>query len=234
MIFRKSRCKITLNDLIVDNVKIENTSHTKFIGIVVDQHLKFGEHIKYLKGKISRSIGVLYKAKKYLKETSLLTIYNAFINPYFMYCITVWGNTYQTLLDPLLKLQKRSVRLVIGADRYDHTFPIFQKLNILNLRNMYLYSVLIFLYKYDQQILSESLFLNSSYSTMMFTTIRPDNNTISRHTPFSRCYQSSNALRSSGVEIHNYFRNYINFRSSFVTFKYEAKKYILSHDITHL
>ena len=63
MILRKSRRKITLNnDIIVDDVNIKNTSHTKFLGIVVDQHLKFGEQIKYLKGKISRSIGVLYKA----------------------------------------------------------------------------------------------------------------------------------------------------------------------------
>ena len=73
-----------------------------------------------------------------------------------MYCISVWGNTYHTLLDPLLKLQKRSVRLVIGAGGYYHTFPIFQKLNILNLRNIYLYSVLIFLYRYNPQILPKS------------------------------------------------------------------------------
>ena len=233
MIFRKSLCKITLNnDLIVDNVKIENTSHTKFLGIVVDQHLKFGEHIKYLKGKITPSIGVLYKAKTYLKETSLLTIYHAFINPYFMYCITVWGNTYQTLLDSLLKLQKCVVLLVIGAGRYDHTFPIFQKLNILNSRNMYLYSVLIFLYKYNQQILPESF---SEF--FIFNNDVHDYQTRQQydfHTPFSRCFQRSKALRSFGVEINNYFRNHINFRSSFVAFKYEAKKCILSHDITHL
>ena len=214
--------------------------------------------------------------QKYLKETSLLTIHHAFINPYFMYCITVWGNTYQTLLDPLLthwgrvthicvgkttiigsdnglspgqrqaiiwtkagimligtlgtnfseiwiechsfsfqkmhmkmssgkwrpsclglnvlKLQRRSVRPVIGAGRYDHTFPIFQKLNILNLKNMYLYSLLILLYRYNQQILPESFseFFRFNNDVHGYQTRQQ----YDFHTPSSICFQRSKTLEA--------------------------------------
>ena len=104
IILRKKRDKITLqNDLIVYDVVINRTNHTRFLGVMVDQHLTFESHVKYIKGKISRGIGILYKAKRILKESSL---YYAFIYPYFTYCITVWGNTYPSVLDPLIKCPK--------------------------------------------------------------------------------------------------------------------------------
>ena len=64
IIFRKPRQKINLeNELSIDNVKIEMKTHTKFLGVLVGQHLTFEEHCKFIKGKISRGIGILYKGK---------------------------------------------------------------------------------------------------------------------------------------------------------------------------
>ena len=77
---------------------------------MVDQHLTFETHVRYIKEKISRGIGILYKAKIMLQERTLLTLYYLFVYPYFTYCITVCGNTYPTILDPLIKCQKRAVR----------------------------------------------------------------------------------------------------------------------------
>ena len=48
-------------------------------------------------------------------------MYYAFIYPYFIYCITAWGNTFSYILEPLVKLQKREIRLVDEAGKYDHT-----------------------------------------------------------------------------------------------------------------
>ena len=130
-------------------------THTKFLGVLVDQHLTFEEHCKFIKGKIARGIGILYKDKKYLNQKSLLNMYYAFIYPYFTYCITVWGNTFSYILDPLMELQKRALRLVDGARKYDHTAPIFEKYELLNLRNFYIYCAQIFLYKHHPEILPE-------------------------------------------------------------------------------
>ena len=142
MLFRKKRGQIALNnDSIIDNVVINRTNHTKFLGVMVDQHLTFEAHVRYIKGKISRGIGILYKAKRMLQERTLLTSYYSFVYPYFTYCITVCI----TVLDPLIKCQKRAVRNVHGAGKYDHTDPIFQSLKIFNLRKLYMYSVQIFL-----------------------------------------------------------------------------------------
>ena len=46
MVFRKSRRKIELKeDVIIDNVKIDFVTQTKFLGVILDQHLTFESHV---------------------------------------------------------------------------------------------------------------------------------------------------------------------------------------------
>ena len=41
--------------------KIKETNNTKCLGVYFDENLKFAYHIKYISGKISESVGVLYR-----------------------------------------------------------------------------------------------------------------------------------------------------------------------------
>ena len=126
MVFRKRREKVHITEqLNINNVKINQVDKTKFLGVVIDPHLNFYHHIQYLKGKISRGLGLLYRGRKFFNVKTMLTLYNVFIFPYFMFCNEVWGNTYQTYLDPLIKLQKRAIRVVTSADWLAHTDQIF-------------------------------------------------------------------------------------------------------------
>ena len=227
LIFRKRRGQIDLsNNLVIDDVVINRTNHTKFLGVMVDQHLTFESHVRYITGKISRGISILYKAKRLLQATSLFTLYYSFVYPYFTYCIAVWGNTYSTVFDPLIKCQKRAVRNVHGAGKYDHTYPIFQSLQILHLRKfyiyIYIYSVQIFLYKYRQQKLPE-VFCKFFYCCQhnSWTSTRQNNH---YRASLARCVQRSCALRYSGVKINNSLFDCTNYNFAYSMFKYEARK----------
>ena len=127
MIFRKSRGRILIDtDLVIDGVKIEMVEKTKFLGIIIDQCFKFDAHVQFVKGKVSRGIGILNKCKKYFNSATLLTLYYSFIYPYFNYCNCIWGNTCKTYLLPLIKLQKMALRIIGGAERRAHTEDIFK------------------------------------------------------------------------------------------------------------
>ena len=107
---RKSNGKIHLdNDLIIDNVKIDQKSQTKFLGVIIDEQLSFKQHIRCIKGKVSRGLGILHKCKRFLNHNSLMQLYNSFIYPYLNYCICVWGSACQTYLQPLITLQKKII-----------------------------------------------------------------------------------------------------------------------------
>ena len=169
--FRKSRRKIELKeDMIIDNVKIDFVTKTKFLGVILDQHLTFESHVQYTKGKIARGVGILYKARNYLKENSTKTLHYAFIYPHFTYCITVWGNTFKSVLEPLVVLQKRAIRIVCWAQKFDHTYPLFQLSKIPLLRISYVYSAQLFLYKHYRQSLRLFFLVSSPYMKQFIIT----------------------------------------------------------------
>ena len=85
MIFRKRRQKVLVTqDLKINDVIINQVDNTKFLGVVIDPYLNFNDHIKYIKGKISRGLGILYRGRKFFNQKTMRTLYNVFIYPYLL------------------------------------------------------------------------------------------------------------------------------------------------------
>ena len=51
----------------------------KFPGVLLEDNLSWKEHIKYLENKITKNIGLMYRAKPFLDEESLLALYSSYI-----------------------------------------------------------------------------------------------------------------------------------------------------------
>ena len=61
-------------------------------------------------------------------------------NVYFTFiytCVEVWGNAQHTHLDPLIKIQKKSIRTITSSHCLAHTEPLFERLNILYILKTY-------------------------------------------------------------------------------------------------
>ena len=52
-----------------------------FLGLTIDQHMTWNAHIQKISNKISRSLGVMNRLKRYLPQNILRTIYNSLIFP---------------------------------------------------------------------------------------------------------------------------------------------------------
>jgi hypothetical protein len=76
-----------------------------FLGVILDEHISWKPHISHVARKISKSIGIIYKASFCLSKTSLYKLYYSLVYPYIQYCIIVWGSTYQTNLNRIVLLQ---------------------------------------------------------------------------------------------------------------------------------
>ena len=59
--------------------------------------------------KINRSIGVLRQLRYYVNLNVLIQLYYSLIYPYLTYGIHIWGNTYQSTIQPLYILQKKAL-----------------------------------------------------------------------------------------------------------------------------
>jgi hypothetical protein len=134
VIFQSKQKKITQDlSLSIDDKLIIRKQQVKFLGVLLDENLSWKPHINYVCNKISKSIGVIYRARFNLSPSTKLSLYYTLIYSYLNYCNIVWSSTYVTNLQRILILQKRIVRLLTNSGFSAHTAPLFNKLNLLDI-----------------------------------------------------------------------------------------------------
>ena len=128
-------------------------------------------------------------------------------------------------MDTLYKTQKRAIRTIVGTKRYDHTLPIYKRLHLLNVYQIYVYCVQLFMFKYKRSLLP-SLF--GEFFTINSTV--HSHNTRQRdllHVPIIHTVPFSRTVRKSGVYLYNYFSTRIEIGVSYETYKRHLKRHIL-------
>ena len=61
----------------------------------------------YIKNKISKAIGIMYKARQHLNKQALVNLNYSYMYPYLTYCLETWGCASKTQLHCLFLLQKK-------------------------------------------------------------------------------------------------------------------------------
>ena len=110
---------------------------TKFLGIYIDEHLSFSNHIDHVMNKISKSIGLLFKLNHFLPRNVLLSIYNTLLLPYFNYGIILWHNSPNYVKNRLITAQKKAIRAISLLEYNSHTNDSFKDLGILKIPDLY-------------------------------------------------------------------------------------------------
>ena len=99
----------------IDNVNITEVENTKFLGTIIDRKLSWQQHITYIALKISKALGTMKRLRYKLPRSCLLALYYSLIYPHLYYCNIVWGCASKSLLNELVVLQKRAIRVINNA-----------------------------------------------------------------------------------------------------------------------
>ncbi len=217
-------------NVVINGEVIQRTQTTKFLGVVLDDKLKWTNHCQYIKGKIARGLGILVKARKVLSLKTITSLYYSFLYPYIIYGIEVWGTTYDYNINALLKLQKRAVRILTGSSFNSHSKVLFNRCNILQIQKIYINYVMIFMFKYIQHKLpsmfNEMFQLNQNIHEHY---TRQQNKL---HVPRPNTTAVSKSIRYRGVFLWNTLSTNFKTNVTLFTFKKELKRYLLDNDIT--
>ena len=114
VLFRTCQKRITTsgNIRLFDNdtgqyVDLDNKECVKYLGVLINNHLSWRNHINYISTKLSKTIGLFAKLRHSVPQHTLITLYWS-----LNYGIIAWGQTLKTLLNKLLLLQKRVLRFI--------------------------------------------------------------------------------------------------------------------------
>ena len=211
----------------IDGNKIDAVKKTKFIGVILDSNVRWDHHINFIKNKIAKGIGIICKARKLLELNTLITLYYSMIYPYLIYCIEVWGNAGQTYKNSLIKLQKKVVRIMTCSGYLTETDPLFKKLKILKLEQIYSMSIAVLMFKYVKgmlpQIFNDLFVRNADIAT------RVTRNSYKLNIPLCRTELYKKSIKYQGPTIWNIYDNVIDHQCSLHAFKKRIKQHIIKH-----
>ncbi len=120
MIFYRPQKKFDLLQLNIENTSIDKVSDLKFLGLTINEHLNWKNHIDKFANKILKTMGVLNRLKHFLLLNARVIIYHSLMLSHLNCCILAWGHRCERVT----KLQKRIVRVLILSKYYAHTEPI--------------------------------------------------------------------------------------------------------------
>ena len=75
----------------MDRVELEQVSHTKFLGIVIDEQLDWTQHIKCCNKKVSSTLFALRSARPCLSEQTSKLLYYTLVYPHLSNGLNFWG-----------------------------------------------------------------------------------------------------------------------------------------------
>jgi len=93
--------------LMFNGKNISRVDSCKYLGIIIDRNLSSKEHIDYVYKKLIKLTSIFYKIRTKMNDEILKMFYFAFVFPHLLYGIEIYGNTYQSHLSKLVKLNNK-------------------------------------------------------------------------------------------------------------------------------
>ena len=149
--------------------------------------MNWNSHASKIFNKISRTLGVMNRLRRYLPLSAMKLMYCSLIWSHLQFAITSWGFEWERLS----KWQKRAIRIMTNSKYNAHTHPLFKSLKLLKIKDIFDVQCMKIRYK----------FVNNNVLTLLpclDTTVNYDIQTRSReilHLYPVRTSNARNALR---------------------------------------
>lgn len=140
----KSPCKKNIN---CGCPCVNQTDVIKYLGVIVDQHLRWTNHVENLTNRLRRLIFKFYQIRDILSKKNLLMVYDALAESIMRYCIITWGGLYNTLLHNLEVIQNTLIKILFKKEKRYSTELLYDNTGLFNIRKLYTYQCLLWMFK---------------------------------------------------------------------------------------
>lgn len=192
------------------------THSTVFLGVTIDKHLSWTEHIDQICGKLNKSYFAILTLKNNLQTQLLITVYYALVYPLISYNIIAWGQS--SSWDRVFLQQKRIIRLIFNIP-YGHTCRnVYKQNNILTVISIYLLKLLTFVHKNKNSFKKQEDYHNYFTRDRKKYEIQKHSHTFFERSP-----------RYAGIQYYNMLPEDIKLTASIVKFKNKLKKILINN-----
>ena len=131
VLFSNKRLDIIHPDIYFNGVKVKRLSSQKHLGMILDEHLNFNEHMSIKLSNARKGVGILRKLYNLIPRSSLLTIYKSFIRPHLDYCDIIYDKpSNETFSKNIESIQYNAALAITGAIKGTSRVGLYQELGI--------------------------------------------------------------------------------------------------------
>ena len=140
---RQRLCAQKVN-LVLDDRSIELVSTTKYLGVKIDSHLSWEQHIDFI---VSKARSKLFAIRRMMPLPQHVTQTLYLVQPLLDYCCCLDVRYTCKLIDKLETVQKLAARIILGAPRTTRTDELYKTLNWSTLEQRRKYHIAIHVFK---------------------------------------------------------------------------------------
>ena len=197
---------------------------------LLDENLSWKPHIEYLRKKLSQSVKIIAKMRKYLDNTNLVALYYSFFFSHILYGILGWGSATKSAIISHQTLQNKVLKIINKSTWKDHidNNKLFHEFQILKISDIYKFELSKFMYSYHVKAfpaIFDSYFLPIAEAHNYNTRSKPNQNYFLN---FVNSNSGKNSIKFYGVQLWNLIPPEIK-SYSFYRFKKEYKKILLNN-----
>ena len=149
--------------------------------------------------------------------------------PYLNYCVEVWGDTFKTYLQALVKLQKRVLRIISYSKWNASVDHLYKYYNIMQLKKIFFYKVALLMFR-----------VKTSSAPSVFRELFIENRSVRDyftrqhdkfHVPNAKRNYMQRTISYRGVIVWNHITSkHITYDRSLLSFKFALRKYVFNDD----
>ena len=162
----------------INDNQLKRARHLKFLGVEIDDNLSWQNHINHCRGKMASGTYAINASKHTLGRKHLMILYDSLVKSHLNYGLLLWGSSFENNMKKLRIQQNKTVRTINGSTYNSRVAPIYTKMSILTIENMFKLELGKFMFQYSKGLLPPRLL-------SMFETNRTihDHHTRSRDNP---------------------------------------------------
>ena len=122
---------------------------------------------------MAKSVGILWKLRKFLPKKTLISLYYAFVQSHLLYSIVTWGpSILSNTLNQFQLLQSNNIRAIVGLKKSHHIASSYRDLKILKFKDLCNFKItnLMFLYHYSRLPITFDIYFVTSATVHNYST----------------------------------------------------------------
>ena len=104
------------NSVSCNNEKVERVSKFKYLGVILDQNLKFNEHTDFVKRKTFAKMKALARIRQFVTQGVSLQLYKSLIIPHVDYGDVLYDSLSKGDAKKLQIIQNKCLRICLKSD----------------------------------------------------------------------------------------------------------------------